>query len=256
MKILFLGDIVGRDGRNIVFEYLEKLRLDNGIDLTIVNGENSAHGKGISYKIYEQFIEHGVDVITMGNHTYSKKDIVDHLTLMPKMIQPYNHILQYHQGYLLLNCQGLEVCVTNILGSAFMHDNAMSAFKAMDEVLSKTKSDIYFVDLHAETTAEKLLFANYYKELGGAIVGTHTHVQTADERILGNLAYISDVGMCGVYDSIIGRDIDEMIDNIVYGNKTHYTIAKGPAILNGVIIEIDVKDKKAVSIQRISLRPY
>ena len=83
MKILFLGDIVGRDGRNIVFEYLEKLRLENGIDLTIVNGENSAHGKGISYKIYEQFIEHGVDVITMGNHTYSKKDIVDHLSLMP-----------------------------------------------------------------------------------------------------------------------------------------------------------------------------
>lgn len=258
MKILFLGDIVGRPGRDIVFKHLKQLQAENDIDFTIVNAENSAHGKGISIKIYYSLIAAGVDCITMGNHTYAKKEIENHLDECVDMVVPYNHLLNLHQGYKIYDLQGVKLCVVNMLGSALMYENRMDAFKAMDEILEETKdeADLYFVDFHAEATSEKMLFAQYYKDRVQTVVGTHTHVQTADERIMGKAAYISDVGMCGVYDSIIGRDINEMVNNLVLGQKTRYEVAEGDAILCGVVIDIDPKNKQATSIKRIQIRPY
>lgn len=259
MKLLFLGDIVGKAGRDIVFDYIEQLQKDYEIDFTIVNGENSAHGKGITKKIYYAFKDCGVDAITMGNHSFSKSEIIDHLDYLDDLIMPYNHIRQLGKGYELYDVCGLRLCVCNILGEALMSEVAKSPYVSMDEILEETKDkkvDLYFVDLHAEATAEKILFSNIYKDKVHTVVGTHTHVQTADERIIGKQAYISDVGMCGAYDSIIGRDTNEMIRSIILHEQTRFTIAEGPAVLSGVVIEYDEDEKCAKSIERIQIRPY
>ena len=137
-----------------------------------------------------------------------------------------------------------------------MHENSNDAFSTMSEILSETDADLYFVDFHAEATAEKILFAHYFKNSLTAVIGTHTHVQTADERIMSGMAYLSDAGMCGVYDSVIGRDIDEMIDNIIKHKETRFTVADGDAMLCGAIIEIDKNTKRAINIERVQIRPY
>ena len=255
MNILFLGDIVGRPGRDIIFHYLPILKKDHGIDFTIVNGENAAHGKGITKRIYGSFKEAGIDVVTLGNHAFSKKEIVDYVDDCPDLVFPYNYANDLNKEPVIKEVNGLSICICNILGSAFMMENAMSAYKAMDEILAKYKADLYFVDLHAEATAEKLLFAHYYQDDLVAVVGTHTHVQTAEERLMGKLAYITDVGMNGVYDSIIGRDTEEMVDAIIHGEKTRYQIAEGPAILCGVVISIDDISRQATAIKRLQIRP-
>ncbi|MGN1054921.1 MAG: TIGR00282 family metallophosphoesterase [Erysipelotrichaceae bacterium] len=256
MKILFLGDIVGRKGRDIVFKYIKQLQKDNQIDFTIVNAENSAHGKGITTKIYRQLKECGVDAITLGNHAFSKSEILNTFDELDDLIAPRNNLTHKTDGYQLYNVKGLRLCVANILGSAMMHENSNDAFSSMSEILFETDADLYFVDFHAEATAEKILFAHYFKNSLTAVIGTHTHVQTADERIMSGMAYLSDAGMCGVYDSVIGRDIDEMIDNIIKHKETRFTVADGDAILCGAIIEIDENTKRAINIERVQIRPY
>ena len=256
MNILFIGDIVGAAGRNIVFQYLKQLKKDYDIDFVIANGENSAHGKGISYKIYERFKSEGIDCITMGNHSFSKREVIAHLDKMNDMVVPYNYPEDLHEGYKVFYVKGLRLCVINLLGSALMHPNRQDPFEAMEEILNKVEADLFFVDFHAEATSEKRLMAEYFKDRLVALVGTHTHVQTADERLLGNLAFISDVGMCGVYDSIIGRDVSEMIEALIKHEKTRYKIAEGAAILSACVIKIDETLKKATAIERIQIRPY
>ncbi len=255
MNILFLGDIVGRPGRDIIFHYLPILKKDYAIDFTIVNGENAAHGKGITKRIYNSFKEAGIDVVTLGNHAFSKKEISDHIDVCLDLVFPYNYPNDLPKKPVIKKVCGLSICVCNILGSAFMMENTMSAYRAMDEILARYEADLYFVDLHAEATAEKLLFAHHYQDRLVAVVGTHTHIQTADERLIGKLAYISDVGMNGAYDSIIGRDIDEMIEAIVHGKKTRYQVALGPAVLCGVVISVDESLRRATAIKRLQIRP-
>lgn len=255
MRILFIGDIVGRPGRDIVFTYLDSIKKEYNIDFTIINGENSAHGKGITSKIYDQFINAGVDCITMGNHSFSKSEIIDHLDELDKLVVPHNHIKGYGNSAKLFDVSGFKLCVCNILGEVFMSEVSSSPFESMEEIMKEHGDVAYLVDLHAEATSEKLLFAHYFKDRVLATLGTHTHVQTADERLIGNEAYISDVGMCGVFDSIIGRDIDEMIDNHIYGNATRFTVADGDAQLCAVVIDVDTVNKRATSISRIQIRP-
>lgn len=255
MKILFIGDIVGRCGRDIVFDYIDQLKKEYQIDFTIVNGENSAHGKGITKRIYDQFISHGVDCITMGNHSFSKSDIIKDLDDLDNLIIPYNHIKQMGTGVRIYEFNGFRFAVCNILGEAFMSEVAMSPFEAMECIIQDYQDIPFFVDLHAETTSEKLLFAHYYRDYLIATVGTHTHVQTADERLIGGSAYISDVGMCGAFDSIIGRDIDEVIKNRIDNEATRFTVAEGEAQLCAVVIDIDTDKAQATSITRIQIRP-
>lgn len=260
MKVLFFGDIVASQGREIVLSSIEGLKQKYKPDLVIANGENSAHGKGITYKIYNQIRNAGIDVITMGNHTFSKSDIYDSLELMDRLVCPRNHIKHVDEclDYVIVNVRNKRVCVTSVQCESMMNETSASAFETMDYILEKTKNkaDIYIVDLHGETTAEKRIFAEYYKDKITAVLGTHTHVQTADERIIGNLAFISDVGMCGAYDSIIGRDINECLDSWVLKKETKYTIADNKALLSAVVFDINEDDNKAISIERIQIRPY
>ena len=264
MKILFIGDITTRSGRDAVIANLAKVMADHDIDFTIANGENAAHGKGITSKIYYSLINSGIDCITLGNHAFSKSEIMEDMDKYDRLIRPVNIGIHEDigQGYRTFGVNGYRICVINIMGSVFMNDVNQSPFEAMSHLLyqekirQKEKADFIFVDLHAEATSEKILFANYFKNELIAVVGTHTHVQTADERIIGNLAYISDVGMCGPYDSIIGRDIDEMVENLIYGNPTRFTPAEGESIFQAVVIEIDESLRKATNIERIQIRPY
>ncbi|MFV0380218.1 MAG: TIGR00282 family metallophosphoesterase [Anaerorhabdus sp.] len=256
MKILFLGDIVGATGREIVLSHLANIKRDNDIDLVIANGENSAHGKGITSKIYRQLISGGVDVITLGNHAFSKGEILNTMHECPKLIRPQN-LLGYTsgKGYITVTVDDLSVTIVNLCGKVFMDLVDKNPYDTMDDILNEVKSDIYFVDIHAEATAEKSIFWNYFKEKVQIVVGTHTHVQTADERIECGSAFISDVGMCGSYYSILGRDTEEVLKYVIYKERTHYTPSVGPAILCGVIIEIDNESKKAVKIDRLQIRP-
>ena len=260
MRILFIGDIVGKSGRDIVSSLLYSLKVEYDIDLTIANGENAAHGKGITFKIYRQFINDGIDYVTLGNHAYSKSEMNEHLEEMDNLIVPYNHSKREKGNcYKIIEIGGLKICLTNILGSVLIGEASLGPFEAMEAILEETRDqdiDFYFVDLHAETTAEKRLFAEYYKDVAKIIVGTHTHVQTADERMIEDCAFISDVGMCGAYESIIGRDIEESIASRIRHEKTRYTIAEGDAIFCGVIIEVDELKKIPISIERIQIRPY
>lgn len=264
IKILFVGDIVGQSGREIVFSLLPKIKQEHQIDFTIVNGENSAHGKGITSKIYQQLIDSGVDCITLGNHAFSKAEIKKTINDLDYLIRPANLNIEQGLGrsYRVFNVKGYNLAVVNIMCKVFMYNVEDSPFETMskllyqDKIISKDNIDFVFVDLHGEATSEKILFANYFKHAVNVVVGTHTHVQTADERMIDNVAFISDVGMCGCYDSIIGRDIDETIESVVYGNKTHYQIATGDAIFCAVVVEIDEIKRKTVSIKRIQIRPY
>ena len=257
MKILFLGDIVGKRGREVVHDFLPTLKEKYKPDFTVVNGENSAHGKGITIKIYNQLLADGVDAITMGNHTFSKKEILDHLEEMDKLVCPYNHISKEGEGYRIFNINNKRLCIINLLGTVMQEEYTTSPYLAMDEILNKTKNkvDIYFVDFHGETTAEKRVFVEFYKEKISAVVCTHTHIQTADEQIIDGCGFISDVGMCGPYYSIIGRDIDECIRRMVYGEQTRFTVSEADPILNGVFIEIDDTSNRCSHIERIQIRP-
>ncbi len=260
MRILFFGDIVARQGREIVLSCLDKLKEEYKPDIVIANGENSAHGKGITYKIYNQLRNTGIDVITMGNHTFSKSDIFENLTLMDRLVCPRNHIKYVDDclDHIIVRVKDLRLMVVSLQCEAMMNETSASPFATMDELLEKEKNryDICFVDLHGEATAEKRIFAEYYKEKLIAVIGTHTHVQTADERIIGNLAFISDAGMCGAYDSIIGRDIEECINARVKGMETRFTVADNKGVCCGVVIDIDENQKIATAIERIQIRPY
>ena len=259
MNILFIGDIVGKSGRDIVSSLLYDLKLQNNIDLVIANGENAAHGKGLTIRTYNQLIECGIDYITMGNHTYSKREINDCMNQMDRLVVPYNHDKRTTDNfYKIIDIKNIRICLCNILGSVFMNEVSMEPFKAFNEVLDiceKHNPDFYFVDFHGETTSEKRIFVEYFKDYAKVVLGTHTHVQTADEDIINGCAFITDAGMCGAYDSIIGRDVMETISSLVEKKQTRYTIATGEAVFCGVIVEIDDETKQPVSIERIQIRP-
>lgn len=252
LRVLFIGDIVGKSGRDIVKKVLPKLKAEEHIDFVIANGENAAHGKGMTPKIFHELISFGIDVITMGNHTYSKHTIFDIIS-DHRLIRPIN-LLPNDQGcgvrHFVVN--GQKIAVINIMGKVFMDRVEMDPFLALNSV--SLKNIINIVDFHGEVTSEKIVFAHYFKSKLTAVIGTHTHVQTADERLIENCAFISDVGMCGAYDSVLGRDLNEVFDSFIHKNKTHYKVADGLGIFCAVII--DIEGSEARSIKRIQLRPY
>lgn len=256
MRILFLGDVVARSGRDAVFRNLKQLKKDYRADFAVVNAENSAHGKGISAKIYHRLMQSGADAVTLGNHAFSKKEIIKSIDLCPSLVRPANlEPLDVGCDAVVTECCGKRIAVVNILCQAFMCPVSEKPIPAMEKLLSKISADIIICDLHGESTGEKMLFARYFADRLTAVIGTHTHVQTADERIIGGCAFISDVGMCGAYDSILGRDADELMANLIENRITRYTPAAGPAIICGCLIETDDETDRAVRITRIQIRP-
>ena len=256
MKVLFIGDIVGKSGRNALREHLPFLRNKYQYDLLIVNGENSAHGKGITQKIYNSYIDMGVDVVTLGNHAFSKDNIYTFIAGADKLVRPANMEPEgIGRSVKIIDLEGLKVGVYNVYGYAFMDNSTSKPIDAMKKLLEQYPSDIRIVDIHAETTGEKVAFMQYFKNDVQMIVGTHTHIQTADEGIYGNCAYITDAGMTGAFDSVLGRDTSEVLESMLNGTQTRYTVSTEPGILCGLFAEIDCDSKKAINVERIQIRP-
>lgn len=256
MKVLFIGDIVGSVGREVVREHLPRLKEQHKIDFVVANGENSAHGKGITKKIYHQLLGYGIDVITMGNHTFSKNDIFQFIDEADKLVRPANmDPVEYGQSCVVQKINGKRIAVCNLCGEVWMNNIIDSPFFCMEDMLSEVEADMYFVDFHGETTSEKIAFTYNFAGRVHAVMGTHTHVQTADERIVNGTAAISDLGMCGAYTSVIGRDVAEIVTRFTTDEKTKFKIADGPGIFCGAIVEFDDESNKAIHIERVQIRP-
>lgn len=255
MNILFIGDVVGSPGRQMLADYLPKLKNKYRPQLTIVNGENAAGGKGITEKIYKQFLQLGVQAITLGNHTWHNKDIFNFIDDAPYLVRPANFPENNPgKGIIYLQMNDIEVAIMNLQGRVFL-DMIDDPFQKADELIAEAskRTNIIFIDFHAEATSEKQAFAWYVAGRVTAVIGTHTHTQTADERILpGGTAFLTDVGMTGPYDSIIGVDKEAVIKRFVSSMPTRFEVdKKGSAQLNGCLISIDRITGKAKSIKRI-----
>ncbi len=255
MKILFLGDIVGTNTLAYLSEELPYIREDYGLDFIIANGENVSNIHGISAKDYEKLIYAGVDFVTSGNHIFGKADIKQVLDDKHNIIRPMNYPKRLPgRGFEIFSVAGMRVLMMNVSGTAFM-ESLDSPFDAVDEVLSgcEGKYDLSILDIHAEATAEKLALANYFDGRIDIIVGTHTHVQTADERFLPNgSAYITDLGMCGPIDSIIGTRKDIIIKRQRDKMPGRFEVADGPFELRGAFFDIENNSEgtKVLSIER------
>lgn len=257
MNILFIGDIVSSPGRTMLEEYLPKLKEKYYPDVIIVNGENAAAGKGITEKIYKQFMQLGVNVVTMGNHTWAKKEIFDFIDDAKNLIRPANFPDNNPgKGFTIININNKKVAVINLQGRTFLDPND-NPFTKADELIeaAKKETDIIFIDFHAEVTSEKQAFGWYVDGRASAVVGTHTHTQTADERILpGGTAYITDAGMTGPYDSVLGVEKETIINRFLSNLPERFDVDKaGRSQLNGCLITIDDKTGKATKIKRIMI---
>ena len=253
MKILAVGDIVGENGLRKLKEILPNLKQQEKIDFIIVNGENVAGGMGITEKLFNQIIQAGADVVTLGNHTWSKKDIFNFID-NEKIIRPANYPKGVvGKGYSIYKCKNKKIAVMNLLGRTNMGILTENPFLEADNIINKVKDEVDYIilDFHAEATAEKIAMREYLEGRVNIIFGTHTHVQTADEEItkLG-MGYISDLGMTGPKDSVIGMDKKASIKRFVTTLPEKYRIAEGESKFNGCIFEIDDETGRIQNILR------
>jgi 2',3'-cyclic-nucleotide 2'-phosphodiesterase len=256
MQILFIGDIVGKPGRKAVNRFLRELNESQNLDLVIANGENAAGGAGITEKVYAEIITSGVDVVTSGNHIWDQKDIYNYIDRVERLIRPANYPAETTPGrgsVIVETGRGFKVAVLNLIGRVFMKP-AECPFRSAEAIIADLKSmtDIIIVDFHAEATSEKQALGWHLDGQVSAVLGTHSHVQTADNRILPkNTAYISDVGMTGLYDSILGVDREGPIQRFLTQMPHRLTISSGKTLLNAVMLDINESNGDAVSIERI-----
>lgn len=255
MNILFVGDVVGSLGRDMVKEYVPKLKEKYRPQITIINGENAAGGKGITEKIYRGFLEVGAQAVTLGNHTWDNKEIFDFIDGAKYLVRPDNFPEgNPGEGIVYLKYNAEEVAVISLQGRTFM-PSIDCPFRKADELLNEAKkrTSIIFVDFHAEATSEKQAMGWYLDGRVSAVVGTHTHVQTADNRILpGGTAYLSDVGMTGPYDGILGVEREAVLKRFLTNMPVRFEVPKeGRTQLSAVLIELDNKTGKAKKMERI-----
>ena len=257
MKILAIGDLIGSAGIKKFKKELKKIREQENIDFVIVNAENAAEGMGITQKNFNDILEENVDAITMGNHTWGKKDIfnfIDH----PKLLRPANYPKGVvGKGYNIYECKGKKIAVINLIGRVDINVLSENPFLIAKDIIEKiqNKVDMIFVDFHAEATAEKIAMGHYLDGKATAVYGTHTHVQTADEDIFENgTAFITDIGMTGPKESVIGMDIKASIKRFETTLPERYRIATGECIFNGVIFNVDDTTNKVTDIKRINIR--
>jgi 2',3'-cyclic-nucleotide 2'-phosphodiesterase len=256
IRILFLGDVVGEPGRNAVTRSVPTFLQERGVDFVIVNGENAASGRGITGKMAIDLLRSGVAVITTGDHIWDQRETASYIPTEPRLLRPINYPDGAPgQGSVVLETAKGKVAVLNVLGRTFMQpilDNPFpTALAAVERVCQETP--VIIVDMHAETTSEKIAMGRFLDGRVSAVFGTHTHVQTADERIFpGGTAFISDVGMCGPDNSCLGRDYQAIIKRFLDALPGHFPIASGPVRLCGAIVEIDQSDGRALRLWRIS----
>ncbi|WP_394868071.1 TIGR00282 family metallophosphoesterase [Staphylococcus saprophyticus] len=254
MRLLFIGDIVGKVGREAITTYLSRLKQTYRPTVTIVNAENAAHGKGLTEKIYKDLLREGVDFMTMGNHTYGQRQIYDFIDSANRMVRPANFPEEVPGvGMRFIQINEIKLAIINLQGRAFMQD-IDDPFKKADELINEAKkeTDYIFVDFHAETTSEKNAMGWYLDGRASAVVGTHTHIQTSDERILpGGTGYITDVGMTGFYDGILGINRHQVITRFITSlPQRHVVPDEGRSVLSGVIIDIN-KEGRTTHIERV-----
>jgi metallophosphoesterase (TIGR00282 family) len=256
VKLLFIGDIVGQPGRRAVRELLPRLRQHHGVDLVVANGENSAGGSGITPRTAEEIFAGGVDVITSGDHLWDQKDVHQLLGSEPRFIRPLNYPsgTPGHGCYIFQSQGRPPVAVINLQGRTFMQplDNPFQRILSELDRLGPSVHNI-FIDFHAEATSEKVALARMLDGRVSAVVGTHTHVQTADEQIFpGGTAFLCDAGFTGPHESVIGRDSAPIIQRFLTGMPQKFEVASGSVLLQGALIDIDPGNGRATHIQRIS----
>jgi len=263
MKILFIGDIVGNPGRKAVVQFLKELKDGLGLfpdrgayDFIVANGENAAGGKGLTFEIVDQLLASGVSAITTGNHVWDQKEIFDFIDTTPQLIRPANYPAEVPGcgTTMVTSVDGqTELAVINLAGQVFMN-RYTNPFHALDAILPEVKAVTPYVllDFHAEATSEKIAMGWYADGRVGAVIGTHTHVQTADERVLPQgTAYITDVGMTGPYDSVIGSRKEQVLDRFLTMMPARFVVAKDNVKLCAVEVELDNETGLAVSIERV-----
>ncbi len=250
MKILAIGDIIGKPGRKAVEEILPGLYSEYNIDLVIGNGENAAGGLGLTPRTAEELFDSGIDVITTGNHIWAYKEIIPYLDSGPALLRPMNYPpTNPGRGHLLKN----NVLIANLVGRVFI-GNFDCPFRAMDQLLTEFehKSIPIIVDFHAEATSEKVAMGKYLDGRVSAVLGTHTHVGTVDAQILpGGTAYVTDIGMVGPIDSVIGDDTDSVLDRFLTQKPSRLSVGQGKVSFDAILVEVDEKTGRAVDIKRI-----
>ena len=258
MKILFLGDIVGKVGRRTVINNLEKLVKKYQVDFVIANGENATHGKGLIEKHYYELLDAGIDCITLGNHYLSKNQLLDYIADADALVRPLNISKRIGgEGSRLFEVNGINIRVTNVLGTAFMKEQVSSPYYSLKSLIDSLESEdsIHIVDYHAEATGEKMCFGFAFDGLVSAVVGTHTHVQTNDAKILPNgTAFISDIGMCGAANGILGFEKNSVMRVTMFGEKDRFGFDDNDqGLLNAVVIDVDEATHKAREIVTVKL---
>src|SRR5438874_5859979 len=256
LTVLFLGDIVGEPGRNAVIGRLPQLKEKQALDFNIVNGENAAGGRGITGKITIELLRAGVSVVTTGDHIWDQKDIIRFLDLEPRLLRPLNYPDGAPgSGSIVLETPKGKIGVINVQGRTFMQPILENPFRIMEDAVAKMRQEtsVIFVDVHAETTSEKIALGRFLDGKVSAVVGTHTHTQTADDQIFpGGTAFLCDAGMCGPSESILGREIEPIVDRFIKNMPVNFPVAKGPIKLHGALIGIDETTGRALSIDRVA----
>ncbi len=256
MNILFLGDVVGTVGCDTVRQKLPELKAQYQIDLTIVNGENSAEGNGILPASADHLFDSGADVITLGNHALRRREIYERLEEGNGIIRPANfHSSTPGEGCYVADFLRYQVCVINLQGVVYMDHHSANPFDVIDQLLEQHKEKIIVVDFHAEATAEKLSLAHYLDGRVSVVAGTHTHVQTADETIFpGGTGYITDLGMCGPVHSVLGVKPELAVKKLRTNLPVRFENAPGPGVLSGAVFSINEKTGKTTKVLRIFLK--
>ena len=257
MKIMLVGDVIGRPGRRSFREHTPRLRKEKGIDIVIVNGENSAGGKGITRKSLDELYQGGADIVTSGNHVWDKKEVLEFIDREPFLIRPANYPEGAPgKGFCIYPFKAKNIGVINLSGRTFMP--ALDCpFQKAEQILREMdgRCDVILLDFHAEATSEKMAMGWYLDGRLQCLVGTHTHVQTADERILPKgTAYITDLGMVGPWNSILGVKADIVVDKFLRALPSRFDLAEAPNVYSAVVLEVDDRTNAAVGIERVMIR--
>src|SRR5437867_10647684 len=255
LTVLFLGDIVGEPGRTAVITRMPELKEKHALDFIIVNGENAAGGRGITGKITIELLRAGVSVVTTGDHIWDQKEIVQFLDLEPRLLRPLNYPEGAPgSGSIVLETAKGKIGVINVQARTFMQPILDNPFRTVETAVAKIRTETpnIIVDAHGETTSEKIALGRFLDRKVSAVIGTHTHVQTADEQIFpGGTAFLCDAGMCGPVNSILGRAIDPIMNRFISNLPASFPVAGGEVRLRGALIEIDENTGRAVRITRV-----
>ena len=255
MRILAVGDLVGECGLNRLKQTLPRIKEEKMIDFVIVNAENVSGGMGITIKDFNELLKLGIDVITMGNHTWAKKDIFEFID-NPKLLRPANYSKGIvGKGMNIYECKGKKIAVINLIGRTDMNVLSENPFTVVENLLKEIKVDIVIIDFHAEATAEKIAMKYFLDGKATVLFGTHTHVQTADEKkTKKGLGYITDLGMTGPKESVIGMNKEASIKRFLTSLPERYKVAEGESIFNACIFEINEDNCRTIKIERINLK--